>query len=103
MMRGAVALCLILLPVAAATAQVRDGALGPMGPPGAATTPEAMSRAQIAQMIADRGYFEMGGLTPQRDGSWTCTALAGPGRRVALTIERNGTILQKDLPPPGAQ
>ncbi len=95
MIRLAMALCLIVLP-ATALAQADDGALGPMGSP--QSVPEPMSRAQIAQMIADRGYFEMGDLARQQDGSWTCTALAGPDRRVRLTVDKNGTITQRDLP-----
>lgn len=94
MIRPAVLLCL-LLPVAAA-AQTGDGALGPMDAPRGQSVSEAMSRAQIAQMVADRGYFEMDGLTQHQDGSWTCTALIGLGKRVALTILGNGTIVQQE-------
>lgn len=93
MLRLAMALCLIVLP---ALAQAEDGALGPMGPPQSVSEP--MSRAQIAQMIADRGYFEMGGLAQRQDGSWTCTAMAGPDRRVRIRVDKNGTITQRDLP-----
>jgi hypothetical protein len=92
----AVALYLIVLP-ATALAQAEGGALGPTDPSRQAVS-EPMSRAQIAQMIADRGFFEMSGLAPQQDGSWTCTAMAGPDRRVRLTVDKNGTITQKDLP-----
>jgi hypothetical protein len=102
MMRHAVALCLILLPAVAAAQGNSDGALGPILPRDT-ERPAAMSRAQIAQMVADRGYYEMDGLRPQRDGSWTCIAMAGPGERVALTIRRDGTILQQDLPRQDAQ
>ena len=61
MMRHAVALCLTLLPAVAAAQTGSGGALGPILPR-AAMGPEAMSRAQIAQMVADRGYYEMDGL-----------------------------------------
>jgi hypothetical protein len=99
MIRLAAALFLIVLP-SAASAQAEGGALGPV--PSGPDRMEQMSRAQVEQTIADQGYFEMDDLTRQRDGSWTCTAMAGPDRRVALTILRNGTILQKDLPRDGA-
>jgi hypothetical protein len=95
MIRLAMALCLIVLP-AAALPQAEDGARAPMGPP--LSVSEPMSRAQIAQMIADRGYFEIGGLARQQDGNWTCTAMAGPDRPVRLTVDKNGTITQRDLP-----
>lgn len=97
MTQFAATLCLLLLPV---TAWAQDeGALGPAPAPHTDEMREAMSRAQIAQMVADRGYFEIDNLTRQSDGSWTCTALAGPGKRVALTIRTNGSIIQRDLPP----
>jgi len=96
MIRLAVALCLIVL-LAVALAQTGDGALGPMDAPRGQVS-EPMSRAQVAQMIADHGYFEMGDLARQQDGSWTCTALAGPGRHVRLTVDKSGKITQRDLP-----
>lgn len=95
MIRFAVMLCLMLLPAVAAAQN--EGALGPPVPRGDSIS-EPMSRAQIAQMVADRGYFEIDGLIQQRDGSWTCTALAGPDRRVALTIRSNGAITERELP-----
>ncbi len=101
MIRLATALCLIVLPVAAPT-QTSEGALGPMDAPRGESLPEPMSRAQIAQTIADHGHLEMRGLAPQRDRSWTCAALLGPGRRVALTADKNGAITQRDLPRDGA-
>ncbi|MGO8918525.1 MAG: hypothetical protein ACLQJR_21705 [Stellaceae bacterium] len=45
----------------------------------------------------------MGDLAQQQDGSWTCTALAGPDRRVALRVDKSGAITQKDLPRDGAR
>lgn len=96
MFRFAVMLCLMVLPAVAAAQN--NGALGPAPMPHSDKVSEPMSRAQIAQLVADRGYFEIDGLTQQGDGSWTCTALAGPGKHVALTIRSNGTILQRDLP-----
>lgn len=96
MLRFAVTLCLMVLPVAASAQN--QGALGPPPTPRSDMVSEPMSRAQIAQMVADRGYFEIDGLAQQGDGSWTCTALAGPGRRVALTIRSNGAITERDLP-----
>lgn len=101
MIRLATALCLIVLPVAA-PAQTGEGALGPMDAPRRESLPEPMSRAQIAQTIAGHGYLEMRDLAPQRDGSWTCAALVGPGRRVALTAAKNGATTQRDLPRDGA-
>ena len=97
MTRFALAFCLMLLPVAAVAGPPDEGALGPMNIPKGATVAEPMSRSQIAQLVADHGYFEMDGLRHQGDGSWTCTAMAGPGRRVALTI-RNGAISERTLP-----
>jgi hypothetical protein len=96
MTRLAVTLCLLLLPVVAWAQD--EGALGPAPVPHSDEMRQAMSRAQIAQMVADRGYFEIDNLARQSDGSWTCTALAGVGKRVALTIRTNGAIIQKDLP-----
>lgn len=96
MIRWAATLCLMLLPTMASAQS--DGALGPTPPPRRGALTEPMSRAQIAQLVADRGYFEVNNLARQEDGTWTCTALTGPGRRVALTIRNNGAIIEKDLP-----
>jgi hypothetical protein len=101
MIRFAAMLCLVMLPVAAAAQN--PGALGPMPAPRSDRVAEPMSRAQVAQLVADRGYFEVDGLTRQEDGSWTCTALVGPGKRVALTIRGNGVISEKDLPQDGGR
>jgi hypothetical protein len=57
-----------------------------------------LSRAQAAQMIADHGYFEMDDLRRLPDGSWQCTALAGPNQRVVVTMDRKGHITEGDLP-----
>lgn len=97
MVRLALLLCLSLLP-AAALAQPDDGALGPMGSAPDQIVAEPMSRAQVAQTIRDHGYFELADLARQQDGSWTCTALAGPGQRVAVTMDKSGRITQTDLP-----
>jgi Peptidase propeptide and YPEB domain len=85
----------LLLP-AAALAQTPVAAPTP-GKPTAAMR-EPLSRAQIQQMIADRGYFEIDGLEQGPNGSWHCTALAGPGQRVALTLDQNGAIIENDVP-----
>ena len=63
MTRFALALCLMLLPVAAAAGAPDEGALGPMNIPKGAGMAEPMSRAQVAQLVADHGYFEMDGLS----------------------------------------
>jgi hypothetical protein len=91
---------LLLLPVAALAQATGAGA-----PPPAGTSPpaEPLSRAQVVQMIANRGYFEMSGLKKLPDGSWRCTALAGIGKRVAVTMDRYGNITQTDLPPGSEQ
>jgi hypothetical protein len=85
----------LLLP-AAALAQTQLAA--PTARKPAVMAPEPLSRAQIRQMIADRGYFEIDGLEQAPDGTWHCTALAGPGQRVALTLDRNGAITENDVP-----
>jgi hypothetical protein len=59
---------------------------------------ERLSRAQARQMIADRGYFELGDLTRDKDGGWHCTARAGAGRRVIVTLDRNGNINEIEAP-----
>ena len=96
----ALALPLLLLPAMAA-AQALGGAAPPKRAETAAMAQEPLSRAQALQMIADRGYFETNGLKRAPDGSWHCTALAGPGQRVALTLDKNGTITENDLPATG--
>jgi hypothetical protein len=101
MIRLALALVCLHLPVAA-LAQTGGAAAMP-APAGAAMASEPLSRAQVVQMIADRGYFEMDDLRRGRDGSWRCTALAGPGRRVAITMDKRGNITQTDLPGDGQQ
>jgi hypothetical protein len=75
MVRVAAALAFLLLTLAASAPAIADAA--PVG--GGAE--EALSRAQVVQMIADHGYFEMADLRRLPDGRWSCTALAGPGRR----------------------
>ncbi len=100
MIRFAVALALLVLPVAAA-AQAPGDVPAPKRAEAAAMTPEPLSRAQVLQMIADHGYFEMSGLEQAPDGSWHCTALAGPGQRVAITLDKNGAITETDLPSGG--
>jgi hypothetical protein len=55
----------------------------------------ALSRAQVAQIIADRGYFEMDGLRQDSSGNWRCTALSGPGHRVTLTVDPYGNITEE--------
>ena len=62
---------------------------------GAAALHEPLSRAQVAQTIADRGYFEMDGLRQGRDGNWRCTALSGPGQRVTITVDPYGNITEE--------
>jgi hypothetical protein len=96
MTRFALTLCLLLLLLPGTAWPQREGALGPM--PHDNRVMEPLSRAQVAQTLADRGYFEVDDLMRQDDGTWTCTALVGPGRRVAITIDGNGTIIQNDLP-----
>ena len=56
----------------------------------AVVTTETLSRAQITQLIADRGYFEIADLTRRSDGLWTCTALRGPNERVTLSVDGSG-------------
>lgn len=98
----ALALPLLLLLPAIAAAQTLGGAAPPpKRAETAAMAAEPLSRAQVLQMIADRGYFETNDLTQAPDGSWHCTALAGPGQRVALTLDKNGTIIENDLPAKG--
>lgn len=60
---------------------------------------EQPSRAQVAQMIADRGYFEIDDLHRGRDGDWHCTAMAAAGKRVAVTFDKQGNISETELPP----
>ena len=76
-------------------------AMAQTGGTDAASRPEPLSRAQIAQMIEDRGYFEIYGLTEQKDGRWHCTALVAPGKRVAIQVDSEGTVSQIN-PPAGA-
>lgn len=59
---------------------------------------QRLSRAQAAQMIADHGYFEVNDLRQLPDGSWRCTALAGPGQRVVVIMDKSGHITETDLP-----
>jgi hypothetical protein len=98
MLRFALTLCLMLMLLLPAAAwSQREGALGPMMHDDSVMEP--LSRAQVAQAVADHGYFEVDNLARQDDGSWTCTALVASGKRVALTIHKNGTIVESDLPP----
>ena len=68
-------------------------------PDGAIIASEPLSRAQIAQLVADQGYFEIADLTQRRDGLWTCTALRGPGEQVTLTIDGSGRIAETAAQP----
>ena len=90
MKRIALALFL-LLPTAAALAQSAGGALAP----------EPLSRAQVGQMIADHGYFELRHLQRGKDGSWRCTALANAGKRVTVILDKNGNISEAAAPEGG--
>jgi hypothetical protein len=97
-----VAASLLIVP---AWAQASGAALATPGPeeisPGRPSAPatigatEPLSRAQITQLIADQGYFEIANLTRRSDGLWTCTALSEPGRRVTLTVDAAGRIAQR--------
>jgi hypothetical protein len=86
MLRVVVIVASVLLPMAA-LAQTDGSVLD-----------EQLSRAQAAQMIADHGYFEMDDLRELPDGSWRCTALAGPDQRVVVTMDKQGHITETDLP-----
>ncbi|HUC63917.1 MAG TPA: hypothetical protein VMA53_00730 [Stellaceae bacterium] len=59
---------------------------------------ERLSRAQARQMIADRGYFELSGLSQDKDGGWRCSAMAMAGKRVIVTLDKNGNISESDAP-----
>ncbi len=93
MIRAAVILFAVAVP-AAALAQDGGGARK--------WAEEPLSRAQVAQMIEDRGYFELSGLERQADGRWRCTALVAPGKRVAILVGSDGSISQSALPPRSA-
>ncbi len=64
----------------------------------AVVTTGTLSRAQITQLIADRGYFEIADLNRRSDGLWTCTALRGPNERVRLSVDGSGHISEMPRP-----
>ena len=91
MIRGAAFLFAVAF-LAAVVAQTGGSGVRPSVPPR-----EPLSRAQIAQMIEDGGYFELDGLARQPDGRWRCTALVAPGKRVVVLVDSEGHISQADL------
>jgi Peptidase propeptide and YPEB domain len=98
MLRVAVILTVLLLPGAALA---QGGATSATVVPqhhDAAPPMERLSRAQARQMIADRGYFELRGLSHDKNGGWRCTATGGGGKRVIVTLDRNGNITQSEVP-----
>jgi hypothetical protein len=97
MIRIVALLVLLLLPgVALAQGVATDTAVP--APRRDAMPMERLSRAQARQMIADRGYFELSDLTRGKDGGWRCTASAGAGRRVIVTLDKNGNIREIEAP-----
>jgi hypothetical protein len=57
---------------------------------------EPLSRAQVMQVILDHGYFEVGDLRQEGNGTWTCTASSDIGKRVTLTVDGDGNIVKTD-------
>jgi hypothetical protein len=98
MIRIAVMLAVLLLPGAALPQAAATGATAMPQHHGAATPMERLSRAQARQMIADRGYFEVSGLTRDNDGGWRCSAMAMAGKRVIVTLDENGNIRESEAP-----
>jgi hypothetical protein len=98
MSRIALMLALLLVPGAALAQGADTGATVVPQHHDAAMPMERLSRAQARQMIADRGYFELSGLTRNKNGGWRCTASAGAGKRVIVSLDKNGNITEIDAP-----
>jgi len=98
MSRIALMLALLLVPGAALAQGADTGATVVPQHHAAAMPMERLSRAQARQMIADRGYFELSGLTRNKNGGWRCTASAGAGKRVIVSLDKNGNITEIDAP-----
>ena len=98
MVRIAVMLAVLLLPgVALAQGAATSATVLPQHHDPAMPM-ERLSRPQARQMIADRGYFELSGLTHDKDGGWRCSAMAMAGKRVIVTLDKNGNIKESDAP-----
>lgn len=93
-MKGIALALFVLLPAAA----LAEGAGSVPAHAAAALAAEPMSRAQVRQTIADRGYFELRHLERSPDGSWRCTALANAGKRVTVILDRNGNVSEAAEP-----
>jgi hypothetical protein len=98
MIRIAVMLAVLLLPGVALAQGAATGTPALPQHRDAAMPMERLSRAQARQMIADRGYFELSNLTRGKHGGWRCTATAGAGKRVIVTLDKNGNISEIDAP-----
>jgi hypothetical protein len=98
MIRIAVMLAVLLLPGVALAQGAATGTPTLPQRRDAAMPMERLSRAQARQMIADRGYFELSGLTHEKDGGWRCSAMAMAGKRVIVTLDKNGNITESDAP-----
>lgn len=93
MVRSAAIAFAVVLPLAA-LAQTGGGVVKPQ-----TSRLAPLSRAQVAQMIEDRGYFEIDDLKRQADGGWRCTALVAAGRRVTVVVSADGAV--SEAGPPG--
>lgn len=93
-MRGVALACLALLLPVGAAAQSEHGVRNPAPTSTTAIAAGAapLSKAQVWQILEDRGYFEIGDLRQRSDGSWDCTAMIGPNMRVPVTVDRSGKI-----------
>jgi len=76
----------------------QGGTSAPGSTAAAVVTTETLSRAQITQLIADRGCFEIADLTRRSDGLWTCTARRGPNERVTLSVDGSDHISETPRP-----
>lgn len=67
--------------------------VNPTGRPDRAPQNAPLTSAEVRQLLQRQGYLEVSDLAQGDDGAWTAQAQrASGGRRLTVTIDRNGEI-----------
>jgi hypothetical protein len=77
----------------AATTGTPAEALNPRPAPGNPSPPSVLSESQVLEILRRQGYYNIGAVERQQDGSWTAEAAHGPGgAKAKLSIAPDGRV-----------